>query len=68
MSALAISGHSERFSPGEIRSKVGRQIALNSPLGRPTSERILPGDMRAGFVQRSTAAAHGPVSVLLKNC
>jgi len=30
LSALAISGHSERISPGKIRSKVGCQIALNS--------------------------------------
>ena len=44
MSALAISGHSERFSPGEIRSEVGRQIAMNGPLGRPTSERISPDE------------------------
>ena len=44
MSVLAISGHSERFSPGNIRSEVGHPIALNSPPGRPTSERILPGE------------------------
>ena len=41
---FAISGHSERFSPGEIRSEVGHKIALNSPPGRPTLESISPGE------------------------
>ena len=45
LSALAISGHSERFSPGEIRSEVGGPIYINSPPGPPTSERIWPGEI-----------------------
>ena len=44
MSALAISGHSERFSPGTIRSEVGGPIYINSPPGPPTWERIVPGE------------------------
>ena len=42
LSALAISGHSEWFSPGEKRSKVGRLGGLWLTSGRPTSERIYP--------------------------
>ena len=45
MSALAISGHSERFSPGKIRSEVGRPEGLWLTPGRPTSERITPGEI-----------------------
>ena len=40
LSALAISGHSERFSPGKIRSEVGRPEGLFKAIGWPTSERI----------------------------
>ena len=40
----SVSGHSERISPGPIRSKVGHQIALNNPPGYPTLERIGPGE------------------------
>ena len=45
MSALAISGYPERFSPGQIRSEVGGPIYINSPPGPPTSERIWPGEI-----------------------
>ena len=41
---LAILGHSERFSPGNIRPEVGHPIALNSLAGRPTSEPFGPGE------------------------
>ena len=43
----SISGHSERFSPGKIRSEVGGPRVSHSPSGRPTSERILPGENRS---------------------
>ena len=41
LSALAILGHSERFSPGNLRSEVGRPRVSHSPSGRPTSDRKL---------------------------
>ena len=45
MSALAISGHSERISPGEIRFEVGRPRGLYSRLfKKPILEHILPGE------------------------
>ena len=44
LSALAISGHSERFSPGQICSEVGGPEGLFRARGPPTSERILPGE------------------------
>ena len=44
LSALAISGHSERFSPGKIRSEVGCPGGLFKAIGCPTSERISPGE------------------------
>ena len=44
LSALANSGHSERFSPGKIRSEVGRPGGLFKAIGWPTLERILPGE------------------------
>ena len=42
---VSISGHSERISPGQIQFQFGRPVALNSPPGRPTSERIWPGEI-----------------------
>ena len=44
-SALAISGHSERFSPGNIRSEVGRPEGLWLTLGPSTSEPFGPGEI-----------------------
>ena len=44
LSALAISGHSERFSPGKIHSEVGGQGGLFIYTGPPTSKRIVPGE------------------------
>ena len=45
LSALAISGHSERFSPGNLRSEVGRPEGLWLTLGPPTSEPFGPGEI-----------------------
>ena len=45
LSALAISSDSERFSPGEIRSKVGRPEGLWLTLGPPTPEPFEPGEI-----------------------
>ena len=39
-----ISGHSERFSPGTIRSEVGGPEGQWFTTGPPTSERIVPGE------------------------
>ena len=60
MSALAILGHSERFSPGEIRFEVGRQIALNSPTGRPTSEPFWPGENLSEWPKIARALRNWP--------
>ena len=37
-------GNSERFSPGNIRSEVGRPEGLFKAIGWSTSERISPGE------------------------
>ena len=43
-SGVAISGQSERFSPGRNGSKVVYLIAFNSLPGRPTLEPFWPGE------------------------
>ena len=45
MSDLAISGHSERFSPGQIRTEVGGPGGLFIYMGPPTSVCIWPGEI-----------------------
>ena len=45
LSALAISGHSERISPGKIRSEAGRPGGLFKAIWHPTLEHILPGEI-----------------------
>ena len=42
---VVISGHSERISPGVIRSEVGRPERLGLTTGRPTLDRITPGEI-----------------------
>ena len=54
LSALAILGHSERFSPGKIRSEVGRPEGLWLTTGRPTSERITPGEILSEWPEITT--------------
>ena len=49
-----ISGHSERISPGVIRSEVGRPVVSHSPSGRPTSERITPGEILSEWPEIAT--------------
>ena len=44
LTALAIWGQLERFSPGPNGSKVGRQITFNSLAGHPTSEPFGPSE------------------------
>ena len=44
LTVVAISGHLERFSPGQNGSEVGRQTTLNSLAGHPTSEPFGPGE------------------------
>ena len=44
LSALAISGHSERFSPGVNGSEVGGPEGLFIYMGPPTSEPFTPGE------------------------
>ena len=51
---VAISGHSERISHGVIRSKVGRPVVSHSPSGRPTSERITPGEILSEWPEITT--------------
>ena len=60
LSALAISGHSERFSPGKIRSEVGGPLALNSPSGRPTSEPFGPGENLSKWPEIARALRNWP--------
>ena len=44
LTALAIWGQSEIFSPGPNGSEVGRQITVNSLARHPTSEPFGPGE------------------------
>ena len=44
MSGVAISGHSERFSPGPNGSEVGRPGGLFKAIGHPTLEPLGPGE------------------------
>ena len=59
-SGVAISGHSERFSPGPNGSEVGRPIALNSPPGRPTSEPFGPGENLSEWPEIATPLGFWP--------
>ena len=58
--ALAISGIFEQFSPGPNGSKVGRQIALNSPTGLPTSEPFGPGENLSEWPEIARALRNWP--------
>ena len=49
-----ISGHSERISPGVIRSEVGRPVVSHSPSGHPSSERITPGEILSEWPEITT--------------
>ena len=60
LSALAISGHSERFSPGKIRSEVGRPEGLFKAIGWPTSECILPGENLSEWPEIARALGNWP--------
>ena len=60
LAALAISGHFERFSPGQNGSEVGRQITLNSLTGRPTSEPFWPGENLSKWPEIARAARIWP--------
>ena len=51
---VAISGHSERISPGVIRSEVGRPEGLWLTTGRPTSECITPGEILSEWPEVTT--------------
>ena len=60
LSALAILGHSERFSPGKIRSEVGRPGGLFKAIGGPTSELILPGENLSEWPEIAKALMNWP--------
>ena len=60
LSALAILGHSERFSPGKIRSEVGGPGGLFKAIGWPTSERILPGENLSEWPEIARALGNWP--------
>ena len=60
LSALAISGHSERFSPGPNGSEVGGPRVSHSPSGRPTSDRILPGENLSEWPEIARALRNWP--------
>ena len=49
-----ISGNSERIPPGVIRSEVGRPEGLWLTTGRPTSERITPGEILSEWPEITT--------------
>ena len=54
MSGVAISGHSERFSPGPNGSEVGRPEGLWLTTGPPTLERITPGEILSEWPEITT--------------
>ena len=60
LSALGISGHSERFSPGTIRFEVGGPVYINSPPWPPTSECILPGENLSEWPEIARALRNWP--------
>ena len=60
LSALAISGHSERFSPGVNGSEVGGPIYMNSPPGPPTSEHSWPGENLSEWPEIARALRNWP--------
>ena len=55
-----ISSHSERISPGVIRSEVGPPGVSLSPSGRPTSERITPGEILSELPEITTPVRFWP--------
>ena len=50
----------ERISPGVIRSEVGRPGVSHSPSGRPTSERITPGEILSELPEIATPVRFWP--------
>ena len=60
LSALAISGHLERFSPGTISSEVGGPEGLFRARGPPTSEHIWPGENLSKMPKIARAARIWP--------
>ena len=60
LSALAISGHSERFSPGPNGSEVGGPIYINNPSGPPTSEPFTPGENLSEWPEIARALRNWP--------
>ena len=54
LTGVAVSGNSERISPGVIHSEVGRLEGLWLAPGRPTSEHITPGEIRSEFPKIAT--------------
>ena len=60
LTALAISGIFERFSPGQSGSEVGGPIYINSPTGPPTSEPLWPGENLSKMPEIARAARIWP--------
>ena len=60
LSALAISGHSERFSPGPNGSEVGGPVYINSPSGPPTLEPFGPGENLSEWPEIARALTNWP--------
>ena len=60
LSALEISGHLKKISPGPNGSEVGRQITLNSLARHPTSEPFGPGEIFFEWLQIARAGTFYP--------
>ena len=60
MSGVAISGHLERFSPGQNGSEVGRPEGLSKAIGRPTSEPFWPGENLSEWPEIATPLGFWP--------
>ena len=60
LTALAISGIFERFSPGQSGSEVGGPIYINSPPGPPTLEPLCPGENLSKMPEIARAARIWP--------
>ena len=60
LSALAISGPSDKISPCPIRSEVGRPRGLFKAIWHPTSERISPGENLSEWPEIARALTNWP--------
>ena len=56
-----ISGNSERISPGLVRSEVGRPGGPWLTTGRPTSERVGPGEILSELTEIATLVKFWPL-------